>query len=137
MKAAKEVTKFYIAGITTSTIQLGLLYLLTDLAGLWYILAAVIAGVISVTINYKLNRSWVFGYSGNKKQVVQYASFWVTRIISIAIQVGILFLLVEYNILWYIYAAVVSIAIASFANYGFNKYLIFRSDLPPAEEKPI
>jgi len=126
MKIAKEIFKFYIAGISTSLIQLGLLCFLTDFIGMWYMHSAVMAGIISVTINYRLNRNWVFNYSGNRRQLFQYVEFWVTRGVSITIQLVVFFILVEYCHLWYVYAAVISIILSSLVNYGFNRCWIFR-----------
>ncbi len=58
---AKHAVQFYIVGASGVLVNLGILYLLTDIGGFWYVAAQVIAITASITTNFFFNRYWTFG----------------------------------------------------------------------------
>lgn len=55
-----KFTKFIIVGSVGAGIQLSLTYMLTEWAGLWYMLSLCIAIVIATAWNFTGNLKWTF-----------------------------------------------------------------------------
>lgn len=123
-KFLSQGLKFYIVGGTGVVINLGILYLLTNL-NIWYFYAAVIGVIASVTTNFFGNKIWTFKYK-RSNSAVQYIKFWLASLLGIVIQLSFLYFLVEYFELWYISSALIAILIASFSNFLLSKFWVFK-----------
>ena len=55
-----QTIKYFLVGGIGVGVNLGLLYVLTDFLGIWYILSQGIAVAISITNNFFLHRYWTF-----------------------------------------------------------------------------
>ena len=123
---AKHAVQFYIVGASGVLVNLGLLYLLTDIGGFWYVASQVIAIIASITTNFFFNRYWTFGsHVEDKKNSVMYIKFFIISGIGMAIQLGITITLVESSAFYHMYGAGVGIAVASGINYVLNRRVTF------------
>ena len=90
-----QTIKYFLVGGIGVGINLGLLYILTDFLGIWYILSQGIAIAISITNNFFLHRYWTFKKEiTESKTLVRYTKFFIVSVIAMAIQLGLTFLLV-------------------------------------------
>ena len=110
-----QIMRFCGAGAVGVLLYYALLITLTELAKIWYLASAIIAGTCSYTSNFLFHKFWTFGSVENKKikymprQINLYA---VMVAVMFLLNVIFLYLLVEYLHLWYIPAQVIaSIAI--------------------------
>ena len=123
---AKHAVQFYIVGACGVFVNLGILYLLTDIGGFWYVAAQVIAITASITTNFFFNRYWTFGsHVEDKKNSVMYIKFFIISAIGMAIQLGITITLVESSAFYHMYGAGIGIAVASGINYVLNRRVTF------------
>ena len=123
---AKHAVQFYIVGASGVLVNLGILYLLTDIGGFWYVASQVIAITASITTNFFFNRYWTFGsHVEDKKNSVMYIKFFIISAIGMAIQLGITITLVESSAFYHMYGAGIGIAVASAINYVLNRRLAF------------
>ena len=75
---AKHAVQFYIVGASGVLVNLGILYILTDIAGFWYVASQIIAISVSITTNFFFNRYWTFGsHVEDKKNSVMYIKFLI------------------------------------------------------------
>ena len=123
---AKHAIKYYAVGGSGVLVNLGILYALTDLAGYWYLASQVIAISVSISSNFLFNRFWTFsGSIEDQRNSVMYLKFLIVSLIGMAIQLGITYVLVEGIAIYYMYAAVIGIVIASGINYVVNRRWTF------------
>ena len=123
---AKHAVQFYIVGASGVLVNLGILYLLTDIGGFWYVASQVIAIVASITTNFFFNRYWTFGsHVEDKKNSVMYIKFFIISGIGMAIQLAITITLVESSAFYHMYGAGVGMAAASGINYVLNRRVTF------------
>ena len=93
---AKHAVQYYIVGASGVLVNLGILFILTDIAGFWYVASQVIAITVSITTNFFFNRYWTFGsHVEDKKNSVMYIKFIIISAIGMAIQMAITVTLVE------------------------------------------
>ena len=123
---AKHAVQFYIVGATGVLVNLGILYLLTDVVGFWYVASQIIAISISITTNFFFNRYWTFGsHIQHQRNSVMYIKFIIISAIGMAIQLGITVSLVESSGFYHMYGAGIGIAVASGINYVLNRRVTF------------
>jgi putative flippase GtrA len=63
-----RLMKFFLVSIVVSLLIIQLIYIFTEVAGIWYIYSGVIAISIVSIINFSLNNFWVFS---NDKKVLE------------------------------------------------------------------
>ena len=123
---AKHAVQFYIVGASGVLVNLGILYILTDIGGFWYVASQIIAITASITTNFFFNRYWTFGsHVEDKKNSVMYIKFFIISAIGMAIQLGITITLVEGSAFYHMYGAGIGIAVASGINYVLNRRVTF------------
>ena len=123
---AKHAIQFYIVGASGVLVNLGILYILTDIAGFWYVASQVIAISVSITTNFFFNRYWTFGsFVEDKRNSVMYFKFLIISAIGMSIQLAITVSLVESSGFYHMYGAGIGIAIASGINYILNRRVTF------------
>ena len=125
-----QTIKYFLVGGIGVGINLGLLYVLTDFLGIWYILSQGMAIAVSITNNFFLHRYWTFKNEiVEPKTLERYIKFFIVSVVGMCIQLGLTFVLVENFALYYLYAAVIAIGSASAFNYLLNRKWTFEIKL--------
>lgn len=128
-----EFLKYCIVGGTGTIIDVGIYTLLTRVVLLYYIFSATISFLIAVINNFLLNKYWTFkkGESGQTKK--EYTKFLIVSTINYFLNIGIMFLIVEYSGLDIIFghnvdffAKFIAIIIVTISNYLGNRYWTFK-----------
>ena len=123
---AKHAIQYYMVGASGVLVNLGILYMLADIAGFWYVASQVVAISVSITTNFFFNRYWTFrGSIEDQRNSVMYVKFIIISAIGMAIQMGITVTLVESSGCYHMYGAGIGIAVASAINYVLNRRLTF------------
>ena len=97
---ALQLRRFVIVGAFTAGIQMGLLWFFINIAGLFYLLAALFAIEITIILSYVLNNAWTFQVTQNTGTVEYLTGLFKTNVVrgtAIPIQLSVLFLLVEWR----------------------------------------
>jgi len=126
---AKEVIKFGIVGVANTCIDFSVYILLTRTIGFfgrYLILANIISFLVAVTNSYYWNRRWTFR-SNDAKRVSQYSKFLIVNLFGMAINTGVLSLLVYKGHLYDVFAKICAVVVAMFWNYIINKIWVFRT----------
>lgn len=108
------------AGIAT-IVDFGLLYLLTERAGLWYFYSAICAYIAGMVTNYSLNK--IFNFRNKSRRVIyQFSLFVVVALTGLLLNQLIIYSLVEWMGFNYIIAKLFSVCIVMFWSFfGHNK----------------
>jgi len=123
---AKHAIKYYLVGASGVLVNLGILYVLTDFIGVWYLVSYSIAIYISITTNFFLNNAWTFSDAKIfQKKIFMYGKFLGVSLLGMGLQLGCTFLLVERAEIYYMLAALISIGIASSINFLINRRWTF------------
>ncbi len=124
-----EFVKFATVGAMGTVVNLSILYLFTDIFKIYYLISEVFAFFISVLNNYILNKIWTFKEEIKENMVIKYIQYSIVSVISLAVNIIILFVLVEYFNIWYIFAGVIAIAASFLVNFIGNKLWTFRENI--------
>ena len=122
--------RFFTIGASGLLLNYVVSYLLSNgiLANLWYVQATAIGIICSITSNFFLNKAWTFedrNFSA-RHTLRQYGLFFGMSSIGAALQLAILYLLVESADMKYEVSLILAVAIASMSNFLLNKKWTFR-----------
>lgn len=112
---AVQLRRFVVVGALAAGLQLALLWLFVDYAGLNYLVGATIAIEITIVCSYVLNNAWTFRASQNTGVADYLAGLVKTNLVrgtAIPIQLGVLAALVEWGEVMYLLANVVAILVS-------------------------
>ena len=121
-----ELIKFAFVGALGTIVNLSILYTLTEFFSVHYIISETIGFLVSVVHNYILNKIWTFKENLHERIFTKYFKYTIINLISLCINLTILFILVEFYGFWYIFAEVVAISIAFLNNFTVNKLWTFK-----------
>lgn len=124
-QALRRFLKYSAVGISTFALDLVILFILIDFYDLHYVLAAGLAFVVAVTINYWISRRYVF--PGTLRGVRDgYVNFLLIALTGLSIVMMGMYLLVTVFGIGYLLARVISASITGFWNYLMNLFVNFK-----------
>lgn len=107
-------------------VDFGLLYLLTEFAGLHYLISAAVSFLFGLLANYFLSRVWVFDRRTMGNATVEFAVFAVIGIVGLGLNEGIMWFVSEKIHFHDMIAKAVSAGIVLIWNFGARKFVLFR-----------
>lgn len=141
-RGVRQFVKFCLIGATSAVIDVGLLNLFTQVFGWHWVIAQVLSFTLAVTNGYIWNSRWTFRGMGQGTSRRRYVLFYLTNIIGLLINIGVM-KLVMYAITGQVVATanpsarllnlakVVAIGCVSLWNFGASKYWTFRPETEP------
>ncbi len=121
-----QISKFVIVGGLGALINVSILFILTDIFNVFYLISEIIAFIISASQNYVLNKIWTFKEKLKNSVIKKYFKYLLISMISLLFNISVLYMLVEFFGFWYIYAEIVAIIFSSLINFLGNKIWTFK-----------
>jgi len=131
----RELIKYVLSGGTAAFVDLFLLYILTSLLGVWYLLSAVFAFIGAFFVSFYLQKFWTFRDGDRlkmKRQMIQYFSIGVT---NLGINTLGMYLAVDIFHVWYLAAQFLVSILIALESFLVYKYLIFIGRERPKEAR--
>lgn len=121
-----EALKFGLIGISGMLINLGILYVLTDFAGFFYLISGFIAFLVSVFWNFSFNKVWTFKENYKHKTTSKFLKFFLVSGGGLVVNMFFLWFFTEVTEIYYMISQVLAIGIAFIVNFIGNKIWTFR-----------
>lgn len=121
-----RVIRFLVSGGTVALIELVLLYLFTDIVGLWYEFSFGIAFVVAFCVSFALQKFWTFEDHDTEDVHKQASLYFFVTIANALINAVALYVLVEYAHLWYLLAQIIINAALATGSFLIYKFIIFK-----------
>lgn len=112
---AVQLRRFVVVGTVAAGVQMVLLWLFVDAAGLNYLIGAGISIEITIVLSYVLNNAWTFKAKQNIGTNAYLTGLFKTNLVrgsAIPIQLGVLYALVEWLLVPYLAANAVGIVVS-------------------------
>lgn len=122
----KTIIKYIISGGTAAVVQLGLLYVLTDIVGLWYIISSSIAFVVALLTSFFLQKFWTFRDDNIGRMKKQFAIYTAIGIVNFILNPTLLYIVVDFLNVWYLLGQVIVSAVLAISSYLINKFITFK-----------
>lgn len=121
-----QFARYLVVGGLAFAVDFGSLYLLTEFAGLHYLLSAAVAFLFGLAANYCLSRLWVFDRRTMENVAMEFLVFTVIGVVGLGLTEGLIWLLSEKMHVYYMVAKTGSAGVVLVWNFGARKIILFR-----------
>jgi len=121
----KEFVKFGVVGGIGTFVNIAVLYLLTEKAGVYYMVSAIFSFIVAMTNNFILNKIWTFRENIKFKIGKKYLQFGLVSISALLVNLLFLYIFTEFFGVYYLISQVLAIGIALIINFLGNKIWTF------------
>ncbi len=136
VKTNTQFLKYAFGGAVAFVVDMGLLYVLTDIAGLWYLWSATFSFVVAAIVNYLFQRFWTFK-SQERRVARQFLIFLSLQIVGLFINNSMMYLTVEYLGIWYLVAKAFAALVVLIWNFWSSKKFAFNKKFVDSAPKII
>lgn len=120
-----QIFKFGIVGVIAAAIDFGILFILTSLLDVFYLLSAAIAYTISTAFNYIASMRYVFVSKYDKSEKnKEFLIFLILSLIGLGINEFFMWFFVEKYNIYYILAKVIATVIVMAWNFITRKFFL-------------
>lgn len=124
----REITRYVMAGICTTLVNIGMFFILEYGVGLRMQMANMISILAAIAIAFVINKEYVFRKKGRDGLWKEALSFCSMRMISMGIEVVGMYMLTELSFISDLYAKIILQVLVIGMNYIISKLYIFRED---------
>jgi len=117
--------RYFICGLTAAAVNIGSLYIFTDILGIWYLYSSVLAFLLSLVISFTLQKFIVFKDRGTHKIHHQFSKFFVAAVLGVITNTAIMFTCVDIFGIWYIFSQIIAGFFVMIQNFILYKLFIF------------
>lgn len=132
IRHGRRIAKFAISGGISAVVSLSTLWVLTEHAGIYYLLSSFVAYCLSFFTNFFLQKLWAFRDLEREKTTIKMGLFLANSVLNLALNIFLMHVLVDYLHVWYLAAQCLVIGTLAIMNYTIYRLYIFRS--VPQEE---
>jgi putative flippase GtrA len=125
-RTAHQFARYLVVGGLAFLVDLGTLYLLTEFAGIYYLVSAAVAFLLGLAVNYLLSRTWVFDRRVIGNTGLEFLVFAAIGVVGLGLNEAIIWFLHEPMNFHYLVAKIVSGGIVLLWNFGARKFWLFR-----------
>lgn len=125
MKHIRPLAKYVVSGGSAAVVNLGLLYILTEYAHLYYLLSAVCSFLAAFFISFLLQKFWTFADKQTTNMHWQMASFFAVSLCNLLLNTALLYVLVDFFHIWYIAAEVCAGIFLAAITFFVYRHVIF------------
>ena len=91
----KQYVKFIISGGTAAITDLVLLYIFTDILGLWYLISAAAAFIVAFFVSFFLQKFWTFRDNSRDRIFKQLGQYLTVGIVNLCINTMGMYVVVD------------------------------------------
>ena len=121
-----RIVRFVVSGGTATAVNLGILFVLTHLFGLWYLLSSVIAFLGAFFVSFTMQKYWTFEDDSTSRLRSQALIYLSIILVGLGVNTALIYSFVEYARLHYVVAQLISGIFIAVMNYFSYKHLVFR-----------
>ena len=119
-----KMIQFGIVGGMMLILNVVILYLLTTVIGIYYIISAIVSCLFLTGLSFFLHENWTFSSITNhtqKKMWHRIISYYLISFSGICLNIIILFLLTDYGNVYYLYSSIIASFLVYLWNFSVNE----------------
>lgn len=114
-----------LVGSFAFVLELGLMYLLTECAHVYYLWSSVFSSLCAGGINYLLSTIWVFNQSKVKNKPLEFILFTAIGALGLLLNVFFLWILTDCIGIYYMFSKVIAMILVFTLIFFIRKYVLF------------
>ena len=119
-----QLIRYTIVGGLAFIVDFGLLFLLTEYFGLYYILSATCSFLAGLLVNYYISTAWVFESTIKSKQL-EFTLFSLIGVVGIGLNDLLIWTFTEKFHIYYMLSKLITAILVYLWNFLGRKYLVF------------
>jgi len=120
-----QFLRYLVVGGIAFVLDFGVLVVLTDALGVWYLTSAAVSFCCGLATNYLLSITWVFTVRSVSSQKAEFAIFSIIGIVGLGWNELFMYLGTDVAGLDYRVSKLITVAIVLVWNFGMRKLLLF------------
>ncbi len=133
-KLIAQFMKFGVVGAIAFLIDFGLLWLLTSIFGVYYLVSATISFTVSVIFNYLASMRYVFKHRQDMSRRKEFVIFVILSVIGLIINNVLMWAGVSLLNIYYLIVKIFATAVVTVWNFVTRKIFLDAGDQPVAED---
>lgn len=125
----RQFTQYVLVGGLAFIVDISVLFLATEMAGLHYLISASIAFLAGLATNYLLCIVWVFDFRALNNKVHEFIIFGAIGILGLLLNNLLMYLLTEHMGLHYLVSKIVAAIAILLFNFSLRRTLLFRDNI--------
>lgn len=122
-----QLFRYFFVGGIAFIVDYSALFLLTEYAGLYYLISAAIAFTLGLIVNYIISISWVFNNQTFKNRSTEFLIFAVIGCVGLVLNAGIMYVFTDFLGTYYMVSKIISTVLVFFWNFIARKLILFNS----------
>jgi len=126
--------RYLIAGGTVATVDLALLYILTDIFSVHYLWSAIWAFITSFFASFLLQKFWTFQNSEMDRIHVQITVYFVVAAANLGLNTLLMYLFVDHLHIWYILAQMLASGLIACESFFISRQIVFKHNASSGQD---
>ncbi|MCR4566239.1 MAG: GtrA family protein [Bacteroidales bacterium] len=120
-----QLFRYLFVGGFAFVVDYGLLYALTEWAGLYYLVSASISFLAGLVVNYLLSTGWIFKNSKMDNKVGEFIIFSIIGVIGLGLNSLLLYAFTDWIHIHYMISKLLTAALVMLWNFFARKIILF------------
>ena len=120
-----QLIRYVFVGAAAFVADAGALWLVSDLLHIYYLIAAAVAFIFGLFVNYVLSKLFVFKQQKESK-VKEFIAYGIIGVIGLGLTEVLMFLFTETAGIHYMLSKVISAVIVLMWNFAARKFILYR-----------
>ncbi len=124
-KKHQQVLRFLITGGIAFSVNITVLYFLTSILNIYYLVSTVFAFLASFSVSFLMQKFWTFKDHSRDQVRSQLFLYLSLQVINLGLNAGLMYAFVEYLHIWYIFSQTIIALGLAVISFLVNKRYIF------------
>lgn len=121
-----QLFRYCFVGGFAFIVDAGGLFVLTEYAGMYYLLSASVSFVLGLVVNYLLSTAWIFRKSKLKNKWAEFLIYSVIGVVGLGLNALFLWLFTDGLHIYYMLSKIITAALVMLWNFIARKYILFK-----------
>jgi putative flippase GtrA len=122
-----RIIRFIVSGAMGAATDLFLLWLLTRVFGIWYLISAIVAFILSFFVSFFLQKLWTFKDREVEKIHIQAGTYLLVTLCNLGINTLLVYLFVQFLSFHYLIAQILASILIGFESFFAYRELVFKN----------
>ena len=125
----RTLVNYLFAGGTAAFTNLFVLFLLTHVFGIWYLLSSIIAFLLAFVVSFYLQKHMTFEDHSSDGLHKQMTLYLFVALINLAINTALMYFFVDIVGIWYMFAQVLAAGLVAVESFFVYRAFIFKTSV--------
>lgn len=121
-----QLFRYCFVGGFAFIVDAGGLFVLTEYAGIYYLLSATISFILGLVVNYLLSTAWIFKKSKLSNRWTEFLIYSVIGVVGLALNTLFLWLFTDCLHIYYMLSKIITAALVMLWNFFARKIILFK-----------